>query len=91
MSLSRELSPKPGRTVPALPCASCLCDLGEASGMAGASSCPLKIGLLRRLADRRGAATAAEASCAAYVAGFADEPALGEIWATGFGRSLSLS
>jgi hypothetical protein len=57
--------------------------------MAGAGSCPLKIGLLRRLADRRGAATAAEASCAAYVAGFADEPVTGAPWSAGFGRSLS--
>lgn len=89
MSLSRELFPKPGRIVPALPCTSCLCDLGEASGLAGASSCALKMGLLRRLADRRGAALAAEASWAAYVAGFMDEPAIGEPWAAGFGRSLS--
>lgn len=52
--------------------------------MAGAGSCPLKIGLLRRLADRR-----VEASCAAYVAGFADEPVTGAPWSAGFGRSLS--
>ncbi|HEV2552623.1 MAG TPA: hypothetical protein VGV17_02545 [Bosea sp. (in: a-proteobacteria)] len=88
MSLSSGLSPSPGGLRPALPCTTCLCDLAEASGMAGAGSCPLKIGLLRRLADRRVEA-AAEASCAAYVAGFADEPVTGEPWSAGFGRSLS--
>ncbi|MDP3255113.1 MAG: hypothetical protein Q8S58_20710 [Bosea sp. (in: a-proteobacteria)] len=88
MSLSRELLSKPGCAVPAVPCTNCLCDLGEASGMAGALSCPLKIGLLRRLADRRGMA-AADTLCDAYVPGFADEPAPGEPWAFGAGRPLS--
>lgn len=88
MSLSREPLSKPGLAVPAVPCTDCLCDLGEASGMAGAVSCPLKIGLLRRLADRRGMA-AADTLCDAYVAGFADAPVHGEPWAFGTGRPLS--
>lgn len=52
-----------------LPCASCLFDLGEASGMAGAATCPLKRALLRRLAEDKPASGAA---CDAFTPGFCE-------------------
>lgn len=62
--------------LPQAPCASCLLDLAESSGMAGAGPCPLKGALLRRLAEGRSAAgEAATASCGAFLPGFAEEGA----------------
>ncbi len=56
------------------PCATCLLDLAESSGMAGAAPCPLKAALLRRLAEGPiTAGEAATASCGAFLPGFADE------------------
>jgi hypothetical protein len=56
-----------------LPCASCLFDLGEASGMAGAGTCPLKSALLRRLAGRASAGVPGrDTSCDAFTAGFCE-------------------
>ncbi|CAN5352951.1 hypothetical protein BH10PSE8_BH10PSE8_16790 [soil metagenome] len=52
-----------------LPCASCLFDLAEASGMAGAGVCPLKGALLRRGA---GAKPVGQASCDAFTPGFSE-------------------
>ncbi|HEY5795007.1 MAG TPA: hypothetical protein VIU82_08325 [Bosea sp. (in: a-proteobacteria)] len=48
-----------------LPCASCLFDLGEASGMAGAGACPLKRALLRRRGEPAGVP-----ACDAFAPGF---------------------
>ncbi|PTM41674.1 hypothetical protein [Bosea sp. 124] len=56
-----------------LPCASCLFDLGEASGMAGAGACPLKAVLLRRHAEpRQVGAPVRDASCDAFMPGYAE-------------------
>ena len=56
-----------------LPCSSCLYDLGEASGMAGAGPCPLKSALLRRHAEhRRRIMPARAASCDAFTPGFCE-------------------
>lgn len=71
-----------------LPCASCLFDLGDASGMAGASSCPLKIALLRRAADAR--AQAGAASCDAFTPGYAGPAPDGEVSAAAAGLSRRL-
>lgn len=69
----RLLSGAPVR-LPQAPCASCLLDLAESSGMAGAAPCPLKAALLRRLAEGPiTAGEAATASCGAFLPGFADE------------------
>ncbi len=53
------------------PCTSCLMDLAESSGMAGAGACPLKGALLRRRAERHGSAPA----CEAFLPGFAGDEA----------------
>jgi hypothetical protein len=56
-----------------LPCGSCLFGLGEAAGMAGAEACPLKRGLLRRLAENRPAGTPGhEVSCDGFTPGFCE-------------------
>lgn len=74
-----------------LPCASCLFDLGDASGMAGASICPLKIALLRRFADaRRQAGPAGAASCDAFAPGYAERVPDWEFAAAGAGLSRRL-
>lgn len=52
-----------------LPCASCLFDLADASGMAGAGLCPLKGALLRRGA---GGKPVGPASCDAFTPGFSE-------------------
>lgn len=64
-----------------LPCASCLFDLGEASGMAGAGTCPLKSALLRRPAGNEPAGVPGrDVSCDAFTPGFCEvEP--DQMWA----------
>lgn len=77
--------------VSCLPCASCLFDIGDASGMVGGEPCPLKAALLRRSARGPGPIDSAHAgSCEGFVSGYAeasdDWPA---DFAGGFPRRLS--
>jgi hypothetical protein len=59
-----------------LPCASCLFDLAEASGMAGAATCSLKSALLRRRAENKPAGVPVrDASCDAFTPGFCEAEA----------------
>lgn len=90
MPLSREL---PGIAVElragaphgrGLPCASCLFDMGEASGMVGAEPCPLKAALLRRYARASGTEGGASA-CAGFAPGYAEA---GEEWASDFAGGI---
>lgn len=59
----------------ALPCSSCLFGLGEAAGMSGATSCPLKAALKRRLAAERPARGAGEVVCDSFAPCFGDAEA----------------
>lgn len=79
----------PGVSCP--PCASCLFDLVDASGMVGGEPCPLKAALLRRYAQGPGPADSACAdSCKGFAPGYAEA---GDDWAVdfadGFTRILS--
>jgi hypothetical protein len=75
-----------------LPCASCLFDLGDASGMAGAGPCPLKNALLRRFAEaRRQAGPAFAAVCDGFAPGYAEPAHDWELSAAEAGLSRRLS
>lgn len=69
------------------PCASCLFDLVDASGMVGGEPCPLKAALLRRYAQRPGPADSACAdSCGGFVPGYAEAS---DDWASDFAGGLT--
>lgn len=54
-----------------LPCASCLFDMGEASGMVGGEPCALKATLLRRSA-RALSTTGVASGCTGFAPGYAE-------------------
>ena len=69
------------------PCASCLFDLGDASGMVGGEPCPLKAALLRRYAQGPGPADSACArSCGGFAPGYAEA---GDEWTPNFAGGLT--
>ncbi len=70
--------------ISALPCASCLFDLGGASGMVGGEPCLLKSAFLRRYAGK--GSGSADPACAGFAPGYAET---GDDWASDFGGDVT--